>query len=148
MFSALMPPSTSSLMSRPAGIDQLAGVLDLAQRRLDEALSAESGIDAHDEHQIDLVDHVFQHLERCRRIEREPGLTAAAADDLQRAIDVSGCFGMKADQIGAGRGEGAGKRVDGLNHQMNVEGHGRPSGRTQWGLSAFATIGPMVRFGT
>src|SRR5208283_3996000 len=37
------------------GVDQFAGALDFAQCRVDEALTAESRVDAHDEHQIDLV---------------------------------------------------------------------------------------------
>src|ERR1700676_3765778 len=77
-----------------AGIDQLAGALGLAQRRLDEALAAETRIDAHDQHQVYLIYQVLEHLERCRRVERQSGLAARRPDDLQRAIDVAGAFRM------------------------------------------------------
>jgi hypothetical protein len=44
MLSTLMPPSTSRRMSRAAGVDRVARVLDLAQRRVDEALAAKAGL--------------------------------------------------------------------------------------------------------
>src|SRR3979411_1644237 len=51
------------------GVNELARALHLLQRRVNEALAAKAGIDAHDEHQIDLVENVFEHLERSCRIE-------------------------------------------------------------------------------
>src|SRR5580658_1514338 len=69
--------------------DELPGALDLAQRRVDEALAAKARVDAHDEHQVDLVDHVLEHLQRSRRIEGEARLAVLRADQLQRAIDMA-----------------------------------------------------------
>ena len=51
----------------PAGLDEAAGALDLGQRRVDEALPAKARVHAHDEHQVDLVDHVLEHVEGGRR---------------------------------------------------------------------------------
>src|SRR5206468_9666106 len=71
-----------------ARVDAPAHVGDLAQRRGDEALPAEAGIDAHDENEVDLVDDPVEHVERRRRIEDEPRLAAGGTNQLQRAIDV------------------------------------------------------------
>ena len=56
--------------------------------------------------------------------------------------------GWKLIEVGAGLGEGQRQRIDRLHHQVHVERHRLPSARTQCGLMACATTGPMVRFGT
>jgi hypothetical protein len=43
------------------GVDHRADRLDLAQLALDEALPAETGIDAHHQHQIDLLEQIIEH---------------------------------------------------------------------------------------
>jgi hypothetical protein len=65
MLSGLMPPSTSRRMSRPlfCSLDA-ARQLDLAQRAVDEALAAKAGVHAHDEDEVDVVDHPVQHVQR------------------------------------------------------------------------------------
>ena len=70
---------------------------DLRQRRLDELLPAETGVHGHQEHEVDLVEHVLEPVERRRRIEHEAALAAVLANQLQRSIDVLGRFGMEAD---------------------------------------------------
>jgi hypothetical protein len=87
MLSTLMPPSTSSRMSRPLASISLRTLLDLAQRAVDEALPAEAGVHAHQQDQVDLVDRPLQHVERHGRVEHQAGL-AAGADQLQRAVDM------------------------------------------------------------
>jgi hypothetical protein len=47
--------------------------------RLNEALPAEARVHAHDQHQVDLVDHPFQHVQRLGRVEGQPGLAAGVA---------------------------------------------------------------------
>src|SRR4249919_2722252 len=85
----------------PARLDAPAHLLDLLQRRRDEALAAEAGVDAHDEDEVDLVDHPVEDVERRRRVEHEPGPATGGADELQRAVDVGAGVGMKADDVGA-----------------------------------------------
>ena len=124
MLSTLMPPSTSSRMSRPLRVDALGARCSIFRSADgDEALAAEAGVDAHHQHEVDLVDHPVEHVERRRRVEHQPGLAAGGADQLQRAIDVRARVGMKADEVGAGLGERLRERVDRLDHQVDVDRH-------------------------
>src|SRR5207302_1893350 len=91
------------------------------QRRVEEALATEARVDAHDEHQVDLVDHILEHLQRRGGIDREAGLAAGGADQLQRAVDVERRLGMEADEIGAGGRERLHQRIHRLHHQVHVE---------------------------
>jgi hypothetical protein len=128
-----------------AGVDELARRLDLAQRRVDEALAAEAGVDAHDQDQVDLVDRPLQHVERRGRVEHQPGLFALGLDELQRAVDVRAGVGVEAHQVGAGLAEGLRQRVHRLHHQVHVDGH--RGVRAHAGF-AWQTMGPKVRLGT
>jgi hypothetical protein len=127
----------------PAGVDELARLLDLAQRAVDEALAAEAGVDAHDQHQVDLVDHPLQHVQRRRRVEHQPGLLAFGLDQLQRAVHVRAGVGVEAHQVGAGLAEGLRQRIHRLHHQVHVDRHAGMCLRSAW-----QTIGPKVRLGT
>ena len=61
----------------PAGaVDAPAELGDLVELGGDEALAAEAGIDAHHQHQIDVIPEMVQHGDRRRRIERDPCLLA------------------------------------------------------------------------
>ena len=55
--SAVMPPSTSRSIGRPA--IRGFGLADLGPGFGNEALAAEAGVDAHHQHQIDVVDDVL-----------------------------------------------------------------------------------------
>src|SRR5690554_5870103 len=70
------------------GIDQSAGFTQLVEGPGDELLAAKAGVDAHQQHHVDLVHHVFQRVQRGRRIEYQSGLGTAILDQLQRAIHV------------------------------------------------------------
>ena len=118
---ASIPPSTSSRMSRPGLVDHLAHRLDLAQLAGDEALPAEARIDAHHQHQVDVVDQVVEHLGRRRRVERDAGLLAERLDRLDRAVDVRPGFGVDGDDVGPGLGERLEPQVDRRDHQVDVE---------------------------
>ena len=79
------------------------------------------GIHGHQQHEVDLVEHVLEPIERRRRIEHEAALAAALANQLQRPVDVLARFGMKADVGRAGGGEIGNDAIDGLDHQMHVD---------------------------
>ena len=123
-----MPPSTSSRMSRPLASMSLRSALDLAQRRIDEALAAEARVDAHHQQQVDLVDHPLQAVDRRRRVEHQARLAAGVADQLQRAVDVRAGVGVEADPVGAGLGKRLRQRIDRLHHQVHVDRHARAVG--------------------
>src|SRR4030088_2160551 len=103
------------------GVNELARALHLLQRRVNEALAAKAGIDAHDEHQIDLVENVFEHLERSCRIEGQSRPAARRPDQAQGPIHVQRGFGMEADHVGTGGHEGVDERIHRLHHQMHVQ---------------------------
>src|ERR1019366_5421880 len=93
MFSALMPPSTSSRMSRP--------VASISLRAFCVLRSAES-------------------MKFCPP---NPGLTLMMSTRSTLSITYS-----STSRVGAGRDEGTGKLVDGLHHQVDIQGHGRTVG--------------------
>src|SRR5258706_3832853 len=53
-------------------------------------LPAESRIHRHDQYQIELVEHIIEIIERCRRIESEACLAAVFLDQSDGAVDVLG----------------------------------------------------------
>src|SRR3546814_406012 len=69
-------------------VDRLADRLDLAQLAGNEALPAKAGIDAHYQHQVDILKDVIEHLGGRRRIERHPGLFPKRLDPLDGAVDM------------------------------------------------------------
>jgi phosphoribosylaminoimidazole-succinocarboxamide synthase len=105
-------------------VDDLAGLAQLVERGGDELLAAETGVDRHDEHQVDLVDDPVEHVQRRGRIEHQAGLAALFANQGQAAIDVPGRLGVKADHAGAGFREIGNDAVDRLDHQVHVDGRG------------------------
>jgi len=104
-----------------ASIDHRAHPAQLVQRGRNEGLAAEAGVDRHQQHQVQIVEQPLQGVQRCRRIEHQPGLAALGLDQLQRAVDVAAGFGVEADQAGAGSGEIGHDAVDRLDHQMHVD---------------------------
>src|SRR3546814_3153511 len=52
-----------------AGLDALAHALDLAQRRGDEALPAEAGVDRHQQHQVQVLEHVVRSEENTSELQ-------------------------------------------------------------------------------
>ena len=88
---------------------------------VDEALAAETGIDAHDQDQIDQIHQIVDRIDRRAGIEHHAGLLAQLADMLKRAMDMRPGFGMHGDAVGAGLGEGLQIGIDRRDHQMHVE---------------------------
>src|SRR5450759_4862129 len=74
------------------------------ERMRDELLPAETGIDRHDQHQVEPVEHMIEIVERRSRIEYQAGLAAVLVDQPDGAIDVLARLRMEADDVGAGPG--------------------------------------------
>ncbi len=53
-----------------------------------ERLAAEARIHRHDQHEVELVHHVIEIIQRGGRVEHEAGLQPLIADQRQRAVDV------------------------------------------------------------
>ena len=100
------------------GIDGLAQALHLLKLARDESLTAETGIDAHHQHQIDLFQYVIEHLGRGRRVERHARLLAERLDALDRAVQMWSRLLMHGDDVAARLGKGIEHRIDRGNHQV------------------------------
>ena len=87
----------------------------------DETLPAKAGVDAHHQNQIDIVDQIVQRLGRSGRVQRDAGLLAQRADQLDRAVHMRAGFGMHGDDIGSRCGKGFDIDIDRADHQMDVE---------------------------
>jgi hypothetical protein len=86
-------------VNRPPA-DHRADPSDLLDLATDETLSAEARIDAHHQHEIETVQHIFDRAFRRRRIERRAGRFPACADQLQRAVEMLAGFRMNGDDVG------------------------------------------------
>ncbi len=102
-------------------LDTLTRLLELLQRRGNEALTAEAGVHRHDEDHVDLVHDVVEVVQRRGRVEHQACLASLAVDQLQAAVDVLGGLGMEGDVAGAGLGEVADDAVHRLHHQVHVD---------------------------
>src|SRR5690606_39371486 len=102
-----------------AGVDQRTRLAQLVEGAGNELLPAKTGVDAHQQHHVDLVHHVLEHVQRRRRVEHQAGLGVAVLDQLQRAVDVFGGFRVEGDVAGAGLEEVADHAFHRLDHQVN-----------------------------
>ena len=91
----------------------------------DELLPAEARVDAHDQHQVELLQHIIEEIDRRRRVERDAGLLAQRLDPLDGAVKVRPGLRVDGDDVGAGLGESIEERVDRRDHQVDVERLGR-----------------------
>src|SRR5260370_34484680 len=66
------------------GVDARTRELELRQCLGDERLAAEAGIDRHDQHEVEFLEHMVEPDERTRRIEHKGGLVAADVDETYR----------------------------------------------------------------
>ncbi|CAM2149145.1 hypothetical protein PT2222_210013 [Paraburkholderia tropica] len=105
------------------GVDLRARLAQLVERLGNERLAAEARIHRHDQHEVDLVHHVVEIVQRRGRVEDEAGLAAVVADERQGAVDVVRAFRVEADEVRAGLGEVGHDAVDRAHHQMHVDGH-------------------------
>ena len=71
-----------------ASPDLRARLAQFRQGARNERLSAETRVDAHEQHHVELVHDVVHVVQRRRRIEHQAGLAPAGADQCQRAVDV------------------------------------------------------------
>src|SRR5579862_9119924 len=60
----------------PGLSDSLRRCFDFLQLAVDEFLAAKPGIDRHDEHKIDKIEEVVDHIDRRARIEHDSGTLA------------------------------------------------------------------------
>jgi hypothetical protein len=98
---------------------------DLVEHRRDERLAAEAGVDAHQQHHVDVGQHPAQRLERRRRVEHRDGPLAELADRPERAVQVGAGLDVDADAVGPGLGVVGDPAIGLLDHQVDDERAGR-----------------------
>ena len=84
-------------------------------------MPAESGVDRHNQNQIDFIQNVFNHGFGRGRIQRDPRFDAERFNQLNQAVKVFVGFGVDGNQIRARFDKVGNECGNGLNHQMNVK---------------------------
>jgi hypothetical protein len=107
-----------------AAVDQLAHAPDLGQRRGDERLAAEAGVHGHEQHHVDLLQHVVQPVERRGGVQHQPWPAPVLADEPDGAVDVLARLGVERDPGGARLREVRHDPVHWLHHQVHVDRRG------------------------
>ena len=87
-------------------------------------MAAKTGVDAHDEDEVDVVDQPIEHLQRFSGVEHHTRLATRGLDGLNAAVSMSGGVWVKADQVGTGLGKQSRQCVDRLHHEVHIDGHG------------------------
>ena len=93
---------------------------DFFDHRRDERLTAEAGIDRHQQNRVEFVERVIQNRKRRGGIERQSGGESGVADRIDGAVDMADGFGMKRNAFCAGGGERGDEIIDGFGHQMDI----------------------------
>mmetsp|Transcript_12155 Transcript_12155/g.25887 ORF Transcript_12155/g.25887 Transcript_12155/m.25887 type:complete len:282 (+) Transcript_12155:147-992(+) len=105
-------------------VDELPCRAGLVEGSGNEGLSAESGVDAHEEDDVELVLDKLGILQGSGGVEDESGLASAVLDQLEGSVDVVGGLGVEGDVRGAGIDKVVDGGVDGADHEMHVDGGG------------------------
>ncbi len=144
MLSAFTPPVNFQPYRPAAGIDAPAYLGELRQRARDELLASKTGVHRHDQHQVELVQGVIEPVQRRGGLNTSPALQPCSWIRPMVRSTCSLASGWKLMMEAAGPGEVRDDAIDGLHHQMHVDG------RLDAVLAPAPshTSGPMVRFGT
>ena len=122
-FSPLRPPSTSMTGSRPRASQQASQRADLGQHFGQELLAAKPWIDRHDQHDAAEVEHIFDHLERRRRVQHDacglPELANLPEGSVQ--MDRRARLAMNQQMIRAGLGKVLHVTLGLDDHQVHVD---------------------------
>ncbi len=91
-FNGDVPPALCfvPIQHRPHLTDFFKGVRD-------EALSAESGVDRHQQYHVQPVQYVFQQIHGRCRIQHQPGLTAHITNQAQTSVDMPACLRVESN---------------------------------------------------
>jgi hypothetical protein len=127
---------------------RLTHILNLAQRRVNETLATKAGVDAHDQHQVNVVNHPVQHIQRLAGLNTSPALTAFGLDGLNAAVHVAGRVRVEADEVSTGIGKRGRQASTGCTIRCTSIGTATPAAVLACGFRAWQTMGPNVRLGT
>src|SRR5215207_1416991 len=133
--STVIPPSTSTdvghLLEAPDFFDHLGN----------EVLASKAGVYAHYVHVADVGQRPLYKLGRGRRVQSDAGLATAGPDQIERAVQVRGHFGLNGDADDPGLDEGWDQAVRVRYLEVGVNGKvygggkrgcdGRPYGKVR-----------------
>ena len=117
-----MPATTSCVVA--CAVEQSAHVPNFRLAARNESLAAETGVDRHDEHIVDVGGDLEDRADRRRGIQHDSRLGAQRLDGVHRAVQMRQHFHVDRDHRGAGVGERLDVAVRLLNHQVHIERDG------------------------
>ena len=91
-------------------------------RRRDEGLAAKTGVNAHDEDVVKVIQDVAQSLNGSSRIKDDTGFSAFVPYESQSSLKVSGRFQVHADHVRPCVNKRFDKLVRVLDHEVSVKG--------------------------
>lgn len=94
---------------------------DLGDAVGDEGLSAESGVDGHDEDEIGLIEERHEFLDGGLGVDGDPDLHSLLFYFLYRGMDVPFGFAMDGDRVASRVGEGVDVSDGVVDHQVGIE---------------------------
>jgi len=103
-------------------VQHVGKVLELLDGGRDEVLSAEAGVHAHKQNEVEIVQDVAQPLNGCGRIEDDTGFGAFFPYESKGSLEVTWSFHVYADHVHPSVDKRFDKTVRILDHEMGVKG--------------------------
>ena len=94
---------------------------DLGDAVGDEGLSAESGMDGHDENEVGPIEERYEPFDGGLGVDGDPDLQALFFYPLYRGMDVPFCFAVDGDRVASRVGEGVDVSDGVVDHQVGIE---------------------------
>ena len=103
-------------------VNHVADLGELGRGRGNEALPTEPGIDAHDEHQVDVGQNILKAVGWCMGVERNPCTFSQGTDLLERPVKMGAGLRVHGDDVRPRLRKRLNifLRLD--NHQMGIDG--------------------------
>lgn len=115
---------------RAAVFDKTTQTGNLVESARNEALPAKTGVDAHQQHHVDVGDDVFEQTDGCRGTQRDGRAHTCGAYGLDSAVEMAHSLHMHVHERGAAPGHTVYPYFGLLDHKMHIErlaghlGHG------------------------
>ena len=103
------------------GVDQLSDGRNFFQCAVQEHLAPKARVDAHDQHEINIVDNGSNSIRRRRGIERYPGLRITSLYQLNCSVQVRARLRVSGKNIGSRFGERLDIWINRRNHEVHIE---------------------------
>ena len=101
-------------------LTESAELTELGQGTGNEALSAEAGVHAHQQHHVHVLDDALEQADGCCGVEHHAGFHAALLKVADRAVEMRGGLPVHSDDVRAGIGEPIGHMVGVGHHHVDV----------------------------